>query len=111
MQGKHMLAATPNSDSRLELLSVVLRSVDDRACAEISAALKDQVYLILHTAAQITANPGAIDANTVPEAIELAFRIRSNPALAQSLSQLRAFDAIRPDIVKDILKSLRPVAA
>ena len=47
----------------------------------------------------------------LPEAIELAFRIQGNPALRQRLEQLTAFDAIQPEVAKDILRSLRPIAA
>jgi len=105
-----MLAATPDNTSRLGLLSVVLRSVDANAGAEISAALKDHVFTILRTAAQITANPTSISASTSPEAIELAFRIQGKPALRQRLEQTAAFDAIQPEVAKEVLQSLQPVA-
>jgi hypothetical protein len=89
----------------------VLRSVDENARADISDVLKTHIVEVLQSAARITANPHAIAADTLPEAIELAYRIQGNQALRQRLEQLTAFDAIQPEVAKDILRSLRPIAA
>lgn len=106
-----MLAATSDPVSRLGLLSVILRSINEQAAERISTSLKERAFLIIHAAAEISANPAAISADTSPEAIELAFKLRSNPALSKQLSQLNAFDAIRPEIAQDVLKALQPSAA
>lgn len=106
-----MIAAAPDKSSQLGLLSVVLSSLQTDPGVEISPALKEHTLAVLKAAAAITADPRTIAATTSPEAIELANRIQGDVTLHQRLQQLRSFDAIRPEVAAEILRSLRPVAA
>jgi len=106
-----MLAAAPNRDSALGLLQVVLRSVETHPAVQISNALKDHVVLVLQSASQITSNPANIRPETPAEAIELALHIRGHQSLTDEIAHIQAFENIRSDFAKELLKSLQSIAA
>ena len=107
-----MLAAAAKRTSALGLFEVVLRAVDPHA-TQISEPLRVHAIDVLKQAIEVAADPGKITASTAREAIELALRIRSDPALSGKLAAAAAAtaSAISPELAKDILNSLQPLAA
>ena len=105
------LAAAADRNSALGLFQLVLRSVETNPAVEISDDLKRHVVEILRTAMEIAADPRKIGRDTPAEAIELALRLRGYPALTDRIAGVRAFDNIRPELARELLKSLQPVAA
>lgn len=106
-----MLAAAADRNSALGLFQLVLRSVDTNPRVEISDAVKQHVVDVLQTALQIAADPRSIGPDTTAEAIELALRLRGHNSLTDKIAAVRAFDNIRADLAKELLKSLQAVAA
>jgi hypothetical protein len=107
-----MLAAAANRTSALGLFEVVLRTVDSQAM-QVSEPLRVHAADVLKQAIEVAADPSRITASTAREAIELALRIRSDPALYSKLAAAAAATAstISPELAKDILDSLQPLAA
>ena len=106
-----MLAAAADRNSALGLFQLVLKSVDTKPTVEISETLKQHVVEILRVALEISADPRKIGPGTPAEAIEVALRLRGHAALTDRIARVRAFDNIRADLAKDLLKSLQAVAA
>lgn len=106
-----MLKAAPDRNSALGLLQLVLRSVETNASVQLSDTLKGHVVEVLRAAIQIASDPRTIGPDTPAEVIELALRLRGHEELTRRIEGIRAFDNIKADLAKDLLKSLRPVAA
>jgi|GEM_PF-5925840 len=105
-----MLAAATNRSSSLGLLQVVLRTVEGHG-TQVSDQLRSHTIELLQQATSVVANPRAINAGTPKEAIELALHIRDVPALSTKLAAVKAFDALSPELVRDLLETLQPSAA
>lgn len=106
-----MLAAMPDRNSSLGLFEVVLRSVETHPAIEVSETLKDHVVAVLRTALSVASNPSTIRSDTPSEAIELALLIRRDHDLQARLSSVGAFDNIRSDLAKDLIRSIHSLAA
>lgn len=106
-----MLAAAADRDSALSLFQLVLKSVDTKPTVEVSEALKKHVVEVLTLATQIAADPKKIGPETPAEAIELALMLRGHAGLTEKISRVRAFENLHGELAKELLKSLRAVAA
>lgn len=106
-----MLKAAPDRKGALGLLQMVLTSVERNHTEQLSDTLKKHVIEVLNTASLIAEDPKLIGPNTPAEAIELALRLRGHKTLTHQISAVRRFDSIKADLAKDLLKSLRTIAA
>lgn len=104
-----MLAATSRRDSPTWLFEVVLRSTS--TVPGVGQALHAHALLVLRTACDIAADPKTINAETMPEAIELALCLRGDPRLRMRLQELRSVDSIQGEIAQQLLRAVVPVAA
>lgn len=106
-----MLAATPDRTSSLRLLQVVLRIAEDPAKVQVSDPSRAHALDVLRQAAQIAANPALISGETAREAIELALRLKELPTLSGKLAAALPAQALPPELAKELLTSLQPLAA
>lgn len=106
-----MLAATPDTTSRLGLLSLVLESISGSASDTVPETLKIHALSVLKSAAEIDRDPQTINRETPTEAIELALAMAGHTAVLGKMSALQALDGLHPEDAKEILNSIQPLAA
>src|SRR5690349_19201911 len=88
-----MLANAPEPLGNLEplrLLFLLLRGNP----TEIPESLKEQALLIIEQAQRVARDPSAINEYTLPEAIALAFAMRSSQELAMDIGQIHGLESI-----------------
>lgn len=100
-----MLATTSSAFGNLQSLRLLL-SLATRDPDLIPAPLVDQVRLIIRQALSIIEVPERIDAETRPEAIALAYAMRSSPELATDIHQLTELQRIDKAIAGTTLQHL-----
>lgn len=82
-----MLATTSSAFGNLQTLRLVL-SLATRDPALIPAPLIEQVRHVIQEALRIIEDPARIDPETQPEAIALAYAMRSSPELSTDIQHL-----------------------
>ena len=105
-----MLAAAMDQSSALGLFQVVLRIVENRG-TPVSDPLQAHTLEVLQQASAVVADPRTIDADTPAEAIELALHIRRHQDLSNKLAAVKKFDALSPDLARELLETLQARAA
>ncbi len=88
-----MLANAPEPLGNLESLRLVFHLLRGDP-AEIPETLKEQTLLIIEQAQQIVRDSTSIDEDTLPEAIALAFAMRSSQELARDIGQIQGLESI-----------------
>ena len=100
-----MLATTSSTFGNLQTLRLAL-SLAKRDPTLIPPALAEQVKLIIAQALEIIGDASRIAADTRPEAIALAYAMRSSPDLSTDIHQLTQLDGIDKAIAGDTLQHL-----
>lgn len=100
-----MLATTSSAFGSLQTLRLVL-SLATRDPALIPAPLIEQVRLIITEALQIIEDPGRISPETRPEAIALAYAMRTNPQLSNDIQHMTQLQGIDKAIAGSTLQHL-----
>jgi hypothetical protein len=88
-----MLANAPEPLGNLEPLRLLFLLLQGNS-AGIPETLKEQALLIIEQAQRVARDPHAIDEHTLPEAIALAFAMRTSQALAQDIGQIQGLESI-----------------
>lgn len=88
-----MLANAPELLGNLESLRLLFLLLRGNP-TEIPASLKEQALLIIEQAQRIVRDPNTIDEHSLPEAIALAFAMRSSQELARDIGQIRGLESI-----------------
>ncbi len=100
-----MLASTSSAVGNLQTLRLAL-SLAQRDPTLIPAPLADQVRLIIQQALEIVRDANSITAETRPEAIALAYAMRSSPKLKADIRQLMQLHDIDKEIAGSTLQHL-----
>ena len=99
-----MLAATPKSPSRASLFRLVLSLSSHRE--NPPPTLIKYFDVVLDQAKLLSITPNRLDGEIDPEAIDLAFEIKSNKNFSKEIMRVESYTALTPILAAALLSQL-----
>jgi len=99
-----MLAATPRSPSRASLFRLALSLNSHRE--DPPPTLIKYFDVVLNQAKLLSVTPGHLDDEINPEAIDLAFEIKSNANFSKEIMNITSYTALTPVLAAALLNQL-----
>lgn len=92
------------SNFEIELFKMTLKLLVDKQ--DVPTTLKDYFNKVIYQAKKLAKEPAFFSPDILPEAIDLAFEIKSFSKVNQNLAKVKSFENLTPAKASNLLKNL-----